>query len=172
MPSGVYKRSEETKNKLRELRKGKYCSYETKQKMSLVRKGRKLPPFSLEHKKKISLARKGKSSNNRGGYKLKDFTEEHRKKLSESKKGEKNHWWKGGISFESYTTDWTKTLKRSIRERDKYTCQICNKEPSIFVHHKDYNKKNCNSNNLITLCVSCHGKTNSNRNYWMNYFRI
>ena len=37
-------------------------------------------------------------------------------------------------------------------------------------HHIDYNKKNCSLNNLITLCRSCHMKTNTNRNYWINYF--
>lgn len=84
--------------------------------------------------------------------------------------GEKSHFWKGGKSFEPYTTDWTKTLKRAIRERDHYTCQICEKESSICVHHIDYDKKNCNPENLITLCQSCHTKTNHNRNYWINYF--
>ena len=32
---------------------------------------------------------------------------------------EKNPMWKGGLSFEPYTTDWTRELKRIIRERDK-----------------------------------------------------
>ena len=27
------------------------------------------------------------------------------------------------------------------------------------------------SENLITLCHSCHSKTNSNREYWQNYFK-
>ncbi len=34
-------------------------------------------------------------------------------------------------------------------------------------NHIDYNKKNSNLNNLITLCGSCHTKTNTNRNYWI-----
>ena len=34
------------------------------------------------------------------------------------------------------------------------------------VHHIDYDKKNCVSNNLITLCIPCHMKTNYNRSYW------
>lgn len=37
-------------------------------------------------------------------------------------------------------------------------------------NHIDYNKKNCNPKNLITLCRKCHSKTNSNRDYWINYF--
>jgi 5-methylcytosine-specific restriction endonuclease McrA len=77
----------------------------------------------------------------------------------------------GGSSFEPYSVDWTDTLKKSIRERDRYTCQICGKEPSICVHHIDYNKKNCNPDNLITLCVGCHSKTNHSIDKWINYFK-
>lgn len=85
-------------------------------------------------------------------------------------KGEKNCNWKGGISFEPYSIDWTETLKRSIRERDNYICQICSQYGN-YVHHINYDKKNCNPNNLITLCCSCHNRTNNrNRNYWINYF--
>lgn len=87
--------------------------------------------------------------------------------------GENHCQWRGGKSFEPYTTDWTKTLKRSIRERDKYTCWVCDKlqtEEVFCVHHIDYNKENCNPDNLITLCRSCHIKTNHNREYWINYF--
>lgn len=84
--------------------------------------------------------------------------------------GENSHSWQGGKSFEPYTTDWKETLKRSIRERDKYICQICDKEPSVYVHHIDYDKKNCDPKNLITLCSSCHPKTNFNRNYWIKFF--
>ena len=78
-------------------------------------------------------------------------------------RGNKNPAWKGGISFEPYSVDWTQDLKRAIRKRDKYTCQICGKEPSIIVHHIDYDKKNCNLDNLIILCNGCHGQTNHNR---------
>jgi len=35
----------------------------------------------------------------------------------------------------------------------------------------NYNKKNCNSDNLISLCLLCHRKTNGNRDYWTNYFK-
>jgi len=29
---------------------------------------------------------------------------------------------------------------------------------------------NSNKRNLITLCTSCHSRTNFNRDYWKNYF--
>ena len=84
-------------------------------------------------------------------------------------KGEGNVNWQGGISFEPYTIDWTETLKKAIRERDHYICQLCSQYGNV-VHHIDYCKKNCNPNNLITLCRECHTKTNQNRDYWLNYF--
>lgn len=40
----------------------------------------------------------------------------------------------------------------------------------LSIHHIDYNKNNTNSNNLISLCNSCHSKTNYNKKYWINYF--
>lgn len=79
--------------------------------------------------------------------------------------------WKGGKSFEPYSIDWTQSLKRGIRQRDQYTCQICGKEPAVYIHHIDYDKKNCNPDNLITLCQNCHSKTNHNRDYWIDYFK-
>jgi hypothetical protein len=85
-------------------------------------------------------------------------------------KGEKNHNWKGGIARLPYPFDWTKTLKYSIKERDNYICKLCLKKGN-HVHHIDYDKKNCNPNNLITLCVTCHTKTNHHRGYWITYLR-
>lgn len=86
-----------------------------------------------------------------------------------ARSGEKCNFWKGGISFLPYSVDWTETLKRSIRQRDNYICQLCSQYGNE-VHHINYNKKNCDTNNLITLCHSCHSKTNNNRNYWIRYF--
>jgi len=82
---------------------------------------------------------------------------------------DKNPMWHGGISFEPYTIAWTKILKNTIRERDNYNCVICNKYGKD-VHHIDYNKENCEKDNLITLCHKCHIKTNFNRDYWYAYF--
>ena len=83
--------------------------------------------------------------------------------------GDKSPHWRGGKSFFPYSVDWTETLKRSIRERDHYICKICNQYGNE-VHHIDYNKQNCNPENLITLCHSCHNTTGHNREYWKNYF--
>lgn len=98
-------------------------------------------------------------------------TEEQRLRIALSQKGEKGYWWQGGKSKDEYAVNWTKTLRRSIRERDHYTCRICGEQQTdraFPVHHIDYDKKNCDPNNLITLCNSCHTKTNFNREYWID----
>ena len=153
-------------------------SDEYKKKMSDKLKGRKITWIDKLKGKKHTEQSKQKISKARIGIK---FTKEHKKKLSEAKLrnptqmfGEKNPLWKGGISTDPYPIDWTETLRRSIRERDKYICQLCSKPQGDIahaVHHIDYNKQNCNPNNLITLCHSCHLKTNTNRGYWTNYFK-
>lgn len=82
---------------------------------------------------------------------------------------ERNGKWKK--SYSGYPVNWTNTLKQSIKQRDKYTCQICKQQKNkLVVHHIDYIKNNCNPNNLVTLCYHCHNKTNSNRQHWIEYF--
>ena len=156
----------EARKKMSEIRKGIKFSEEAKRKMSEAHKGKPSPKkgkhLSKESKKRISRAQKGK--------KKPPFTKEHKENMGKAKLGSKNPQWQGGTSFEPYSIDWTETLKRSIRERDKYICQLCSKYGNT-VHHKDYNKKNCNPNNLINLCGSCNVKVNANRNYWINYFK-
>lgn len=134
-------------------------------------KKRKGIKFSESHIENLKKARK--RIPDRVSGKHWNLSEETRKKMSESKTGEKCCFWKGGISFEKYTIDWTKTLKRSIRERDKYTCQLCGKQQGdelLSVHHIDYKKDNCNPKNLISLCRICHSKTNHDRDRWVKLF--
>ncbi len=83
--------------------------------------------------------------------------------------------WQGGISFEPYGVGFNKQLKKQIRQRDNYICQECKQTEkqlgyTLGVHHIDYNKKNNNINNLISLCRSCHCQTNYNRNDWTKYY--
>jgi hypothetical protein len=178
--------SKERNKKISKALKGRKLSEEHKRNLSNALKGKKKPPRSEEYKRKLSNAKKGerhpffgkhhseetkrKMSNILKGKKKPPRSEEHKKKISEALKGEKSSLWKGGISFEPYSTDWTETLRRSIRERDHYLCQLCWNE-GYPVHHIDYCKKNCNPLNLITLCKSCHDKTNHNRKKWKRFFR-
>lgn len=90
------------------------------------------------------------------------------------KKSGSNHFnWKGGISAEPYCFDWNSSeFKEYIFERDEYKCWNCgNKYSKLVRHHIDYNKKNCDPINIITLCRSCHTKTNYNRDVWEDHFK-
>lgn len=88
-------------------------------------------------------------------------------------------WNKGGIgiysleSLEKMRTshlgkEFTKNLKTKIRIRDNFICSNCDKKENrlLSIHHIDYNKNNNNPQNLLSLCKSCHSKTNINREKW------
>lgn len=80
--------------------------------------------------------------------------------LSEIKTGKNNASWNGGRSYEEYSVGWTKRLRRYIKERDGWSCNMCKKKLTSFelvVHHKDWSKNNHSVDNLVTLCRSCHG---------------
>lgn len=70
-----------------------------------------------------------------------------------------------------YPDEFNEALKKYIYIRDNGICQYCKTSVngSHAVHHIDYDKLNCNPNNLVLLCKKCHGKTNYNREYWMKY---
>ncbi len=150
---GDYKLTEEHKRKIGKANKGKPNKFkgiprseETKRKISLHRKGFK---FSLKAREKMSKSHIGIQAN------------------------EKHPMWKGGISREPYGQEWTKTLKEAIRQRDQYKCRLCEcpQEECIEklnIHHIDYDKKNLNPTNLISLCRKCHSKTVSNREKWIS----
>ena len=140
--------------------------------------------YCIKCNSKISItsALYGSHKCNKCVLKGKPLSDKHKKlvcinlKNGEANKGSKNSQWKGGLSFEVYPLSFSKKLKEEIRKRDQYTCQICGKNEqeeyrNFCIHHIDYNKKNSNKDNLITLCDSCHQKTNFNRNTWVKYFK-
>ena len=149
---------------------GKHRSEETKRKISEKNKGKHI--ITEEICNKISKANKGKIPWNKGKNKKEYnglFT------MANSKMREKNVNWQGGKSFEPYGLEFNEDLKEVIRNRDRRKCQICEKTEleegrKLCNHHIDYNKKNNNPNNLISLCRKCHTKTNHNRDYWIKYF--
>jgi len=87
------------------------------------------------------------------------------------------HWnWQGGISFDPYCSIWKdQEFKNDIKLRDGFVCcnPLCiSKNPnSLVLHHIDYDKKNCNLNNLITLCRSCNAKANFDKEWHQNYYK-
>ena len=82
--------------------------------------------------------------------------------------------WKGGISGGKYCYKFNNKFREAVRERDDYTCQLCGcgqklNNDRLSVHHVHYDKENCHPD-VVALCYSCHGKVNSNRDYWEKYF--
>lgn len=161
--------------------KDKYHTKQTKLKISNKKKGIKVLE---ETKKKISKTLKGRKNTwgNEISKSLKEYYKTHKnwndgkKRPKHSKKMSKegNPSWLGGKSFEPYGLNWTDTLKEAIRQRDWYMCQLCGKtqgKKALQVHHIDYNKRDCNPENLVTLCNSCHMKTSFNREKWKFYFQ-
>lgn len=103
---------------------------------------------------------------------------EQRSKLHSRKfRGENSRLWRGGHSVHRHSEDfrWTHKYKESVRERDGYMCQICEKpnylelheiKRSLCIHHiVPYRTLEDNPPwNLVALCTSCHSKIESKYN--------
>lgn len=139
-----------------------FCSHRCGLLYKHPNKNKKMPAVQKEKLRLVNLGKKA--------------SDETKKKMSEKRRGNK-HWnWRGGISGKFYGIEFTNALKEKIRIRDKRTCQECSYPEKklgykLDVHHIDYNKKNSIETNLVSLCRSCHIKTNLNRNNWKVYFR-
>lgn len=149
--------SSETRAKIGKFHLGKHRSDETKLKISIANKGRKLSP---EHYEKFTKCNKNKPWSE-ARRKAQEFVVKKVREFSNKIGGE-----------EFYSDDWIK-IRTEIYERDNWSCRICGihchgngKKDKIQCHHIDYDKKNCELTNLITLCASCHMKTNFNRQDW------
>ena len=152
---------------------GKRHTEQTKAKISATEKGKKV---SEETKRK---QREAKLKNPVKYWKGRHRAEEVKTKISQSLmgrfSGKNSPSWKGGLSFEPYGLEFNENLKEVIRNRDRRECQICGKTElengnKLDCHHIDYNKKNNDPKNLISLCHICHTKTGRSRDYWINYF--
>ena len=80
--------------------------------------------------------------------------------LRGSSVGANNPAWKGGVAKWDYAPDW-KRLCKQIKDRDKWSCQLCGLCRShwghrLHVHHIDEDKMNNHPHNLISLCWKCH----------------
>ncbi|HJX50456.1 MAG TPA: NUMOD3 domain-containing DNA-binding protein [Candidatus Nanoarchaeia archaeon] len=175
------KRTEESRQKMRESHLGKKYTEETKKIWSKQRKGENNPMYgkilSEETRQKIREKAIGRK-----------HTEEENRRNSERNKGENNPMydthrfgelstnWQNGKSFEIYPPEFNKGFKQQILERDNYTCQDPNcehKSNTLDAHHIDYDKKNNIPENVITLCRSCHMKTNgkNKRQYFTEFYQ-
>lgn len=173
--------SSETRQKMSVSHSGMKMPQDVKKKISLSNMGRKptigntgikMPPISEETREKKRIAMTGKKFPLEFGLKV-SLATKGKKHPSMIEHGNPN--WKGGLSFEIYPKEFSKELKERVRERDGYVCQECGYPQKVLgyklcIHHIDYNKKNNESSNLISLCRSCHSQTNFERKEWQNYF--
>lgn len=133
--------------------------------------------YSTKNKIRETIRKNKVNCGNRNGMFGKHHTLESRQNLSNKFSGSKNPSWRGGISKEPYSFDFTKQLKNKIKNRDSFKCILCGSIKNLKIHHIDYNKKNSSKMNLVSLCESCHTKTNYNRDFWkeklynINYIR-
>jgi hypothetical protein len=176
--------------------KGKHLSEETKQKMSDVRKGRRPSEKTLlmaiaantgakrtvESRIRMSLAHKGKTPTKEQRDKLRVantghiVTEETRRKIRER---QLDNCWYGNVpehDYIKYCEKFNESLKERVRAYFGYRCFECGvlqNGKKLSVHHVHYNKKTCcdgSPSDLIPLCPSCHNATNTNRDYWEDHF--
>lgn len=98
------------------------------------------------------------------GVERRDLSDAHIGRQS----GPNNPAWKGGVADWPYSPEW-KRIARSIRQRDKWTCQDCGEQRKrwgvhLHVHHIDEDKFNNDPANLISLCHLCHRERHRNSN--------
>ena len=187
------KHSPETKAKMSKAKKGKPghpMSDKTREKICRTLTGKKRSQEEIENiKRGIANSEKAK---NRGYSHMR--TDEWKAMVSKRCKGKKAtdaakanmvEAWKLRRAAEGYiervaeyATDWDE-IRFNVYKRDNWICQECgikttNARPfsktTICCHHIDYDKENNKENNLITLCCSCHSKTNFEREDWTKYF--
>lgn len=83
--------------------------------------------------------------------------------------------WRGGISKDPYCEVWCiKDFKEMIKTRDGYKCMnpCCSIRSSMLdVHHINYNKLDCNRENLITVCRRCNSIANFSREWHQAWYQ-
>lgn len=153
--------TEKARNNNPEIRKNKFVSNETIEKLRISNTGVKR---SEEFKDKRRL------------YMLSDG---HAQYVSSfAGKGENHPHWNPNREevYRPYTEKFhSKVFRKEIFEQQNYICPICGKNLKNelkHLHHIDYNKQNDDRENLIFLCKNCHPKTNYNRNKWYLELKI
>lgn len=101
---------------------------------------------------------------------------------AKSREREGNPLWNNGASFEPYCPLWNHKFRERARAFFGNRCVICEKHKDELgyrpcVHHVLYDKQVCCKENepignrlFVTLCRQHHTASNSNREYWKDYF--
>lgn len=177
--------TEETKlnKRLEKLGKPNIKTSETRKR--LFREGKLIPPMlNKNHTKetKIKISLNNSYPKPKQSETMKKLYNEGKLNKNIGAKGKDNPSFNNWSSREPYGIEWSPELREQIRQRDHFRCQQCfreqdelrdkyNKKRKLDIHHIDFNKKNNNPNNLISLCHNCHAQTNFNREGWINYFQ-
>jgi hypothetical protein len=69
--------------------------------------------------------------------------------------------------------DWKDHIKYK-RDRNKCWSPYCNGRHTnkLTLHHINYDKKDCNGENLITLCTSCNARANKDRAWHQAWYTL
>ena len=178
MPIGIYKHkphSEKTKKKMSDKKKGKIPKNIELLKQKAVKfkighipwnKGKRLD-YMIGNKYGFKKDQPPWNKNTKGIMKP---------NKTSFKKGEKHQYFNNWKSFEPYNKSFNNKFKRAIRKRDNQICMLCliHREKLnrvLDVHHVDYDKLLSIPQNCISLCRSCHSKTNFNRKHWISFFQ-
>lgn len=131
--------------------------------------------YIKENRAQTNMARK--TRRHRLGISKRYLEEIKTSKISEENNGQTRYYSSSRYRSRGklYVEDWI-IIRMQIYKRDNYTCQEClekchnTNKRKIQCHHIDYDINNNTLDNLITLCASCHAKTNFHRDDWKNYF--
>lgn len=119
---------------------------------------------TTESREKIRRFKLGKTYEELYGF-------EKARRIKEKQKGRrKNEYSDCKYPYNFYDLN----LRKLILKEQENKCAICGCKLEKYrknLHHINYLKKDNRRRNLIYLCVSCHPKTNGNRDFWKGALR-
>jgi hypothetical protein len=151
--------------------------FHTRDCFTQFRRGKKMSPEAIQKWYESRLNGKGWV-----------ISEEEKQRMSERRTGHLNPAWNGG-ERQTYCEKWTPRFRERVRIHFNHTCVLCGlpqsenkyksgkkegQEQKLCVHHVFYLKEACCDEDIpklfVTLCRPCHTRTNTNREYWKQYF--
>lgn len=184
--------SEETKQKIRDKRKLQVFSEETRIKFKTRKNGMLGRNHTDEAKEKMRAARLGKPSPLKGKHQPEYVKErlkqinlgktrslESRIKHSCTRRNIPIEEFDGFSKYKDYCDKFNFPFKERVREFFGRKCVECGKDEEhertrLHVHHVNYDKGSCCNTSeklFVALCQSCHNKTHTNRDHWMQRYR-
>jgi hypothetical protein len=127
--------------------------------ISKAQKGRKVKPFTDDHRRKLSEA----------GYNRSPTTGDTRRKMSATRQGITYDEWESFAKDSPYCPKFNEACRESNRDKYNRRCFLCGKEETkngkkLSVHHVDMNKQQgCNNHEwkLVPLCHACHARAHT-----------